>query len=179
MEEPIIQEKDLYGRFGLISIPDRNMTLQGALANAFGKTEATFNVTLLHQKDGRINKTQYEKLLEDYRYSNYSLFFEEMFNVATGQDDFEATHYLFIAEPGKNEIEDGKDKITPGIVEGTGGLLEGVSKFFGNLGSGLGSFFGSKGGTSTIVVIAVVIAGGYLAIKLGLFKGGRNNRRRK
>lgn len=171
VKEPLISDKNLYGRFGLISIPDRNMTLQGALANALGETEAQFNVTILHQKDGRISKAQYEKLLEEYEYSNYAIFFESLFNGVAGQDEYEATHYLFITEPGKKEIVDGKDPVTPGIGKGLSGIFEGVSNFFGNLGSGFGAFFGSKGGTATIVIIAVLGAGVFVAFRMGAFKG--------
>ena len=182
--DPLIYETNLYGRFGMISFPDRNMTLEGAFANIFGENNESFKLTSLHKKDGVLTKAQYEQLLNEYGYSNYAIFFESLFNVATGQDvdRFEATHYLFIAEPGKNELKE-EDKVTPGIQEGVSGIFEGVSNFFGNIGSGFGAFFGSKGGTTTIVILAIAGVGVYVAFRMGafkgIFKGGNSSKKRK
>ena len=184
VNKPLVYETNIYGRFGMISFPDRNMTLEGAFANIFGENGESFKLTNLHKKDGVLTKAQYEQLLNEYGYSNYALFFESLFNVATGQDvdRFEATHYLFIAEPGKNELKE-EDKVTPGIQEGVSGIFEGVSNFFGNLGSGFGAFFGSKGGTATIVVLAIAGVGVYVAFRMGafkgIFKGGSSSKKRK
>lgn len=181
VESPLIYEKDLYGRFGMISMPTINTSIESIFSKVFDSKTQACHLNLLTEVEGKLTKAQYQQLLDEYDYSVYKIFWESAFNVATGQDEYEAKHFLFFAESGEAEIKD-KDP-TDDLVQGGKDLLKGIGGFFKNVTSGLGAFFGSKGGTTTIVILAIAGVGIYVAFRMGafkgLFKGGNSSKKRK
>ena len=175
--DPIIYDNDLYGRFGIISLPDKKVSIQGVFVEMFGKEQEQLNIKLLYEKEGELTKNQYNALLNEYGYSSYAYVWENLFAEVANDGKLEATHYLFYASPGKSEIKE-EDVITPGIKDTIKNSGKTVGQFFKALGNILG-WTGSAGGFTTVLIIAGVGVGGFFLYRSGFFSKLGNKKNKK
>ena len=180
VDSKLFYESEIYGRFGVISFPDVNVSLEGFFTNLFDKTTSATHLEILNTVNGVLTEQQYRNLLAEERYSTYQAFWETLFVEATGTT-YDATHYLFFAAPGEGTLEE--ESPIEDIKDGSKDLFAGITGFFKNAGSIFGGFFGSKGGLVSILVIAVLGVGVYVAFRLGafngIFKGGKSSKKRR
>ena len=98
---PVLQsygEEKIHGLFGFVVLPD-DSSFSKWLVDSFDVKGSSIGIVETFSYDGTLSYEDYEKLLDDYKYSN----FEKMWNTAglkIGVSDADAKFHFFYSEPG-------------------------------------------------------------------------------